>query len=305
MGRRKKQGLGIPRNRLNMWLWGWFLVAPTMLGLLILNIIPIFQTIYLSLFKSGAFGRDNQYIGAGNYVRMAADGQVWHAVANTLLYTLLVVPLSVALAIVIAVLLNGQIKGTSVFRTIYFIPMIAAPAAVTMVWRWLYNPQFGLINYLFAQLGLDPVRWTTDPQMGLISISIIGIWSIFGYNMVLLLASLQEIPRDFYEASDIDGASKVQQFFIVTVPLVTPTLFFVFVTTIIQSMQVFDVIYMMIDVTNPAYERTVSLVYLFYNNSFKYMDKGYGSSIVVLLLALIMIITYGQLKAEKKWVNYM
>ena len=295
----------VPRNTWNMWLWGWFLVAPTMLGLLILNIIPIFQTIYLSLFKSGAFGRGNQYVGIGNYERLIADAQVWHAVANTLLYTVLVVPLSVALAMIIAVLLNGKVKGTSIFRTIYFIPMIAAPAAVTMVWRWLYNPQFGLINYVLTQLGLDPVRWTTDPQVGLISISLIGIWSIFGYNMVLLLASLQEIPRDFYEASDIDGASKMQQFFIVTVPLVTPTLFFVFVTTIIQSMQVFDVIYMMIDVTNPAYERTVSLVYLFYNNSFRYMDKGYGSAIVVLLLLLIMIITYFQLKAEKKWVNYM
>ncbi|MFS0726534.1 carbohydrate ABC transporter permease [Paenibacillus sp. 1P07SE] len=294
----------ISRSKLNMWLWGWFMVAPTIIGLLILNIIPIFQTIYLSLFKSGDFGKGNVFVGVDNYVRMFGDAQVWHAVVNTIAYTLMVVPVSVALAIIIAVLLNGKVKGKSLFRTIYFIPMIAAPAAVTMVWRWLYNPQFGLINYGLVQAGLDPVKWTTDPQVALIAISIIGIWSIFGYNMVLLLASLQEIPRDYYEASDIDGASKLQQFFIVTIPLVTPTLFFVFVTTIIQSMQVFDVIYMMIDVTNPAYERTVSLVYLFYNNSFKYMDKGYGSSIIVLLLAMIMIFTYFQLKAEKKWVHY-
>ena len=136
------------------------------------------------------------------------------------------------------------------------------------------------------------------------SIAIIGIWSIVGYNMVLLLAGLQEIPRDYYEASEIDGAGKVKQFFTVTLPLVTPTLFFVMVTTIIQSMQVFDVIYMMIDITNPAYEKTVSLVYLFYNNSFKYSDKGYGSAIVMLLLSIIMIITVIQIKVQKKWVNY-
>jgi len=295
----------VSKSKLNMWLWGWFLIAPTIVGLVILNIIPIFQTIYLSLFKSGAFGRGNVFVGFDNYVRMFEDAQVWHAVMNTLLYTLMVVPFSIVFAIIIAVFLNAKIKGKSVFRTIYFIPMIAAPAAVTMVWRWLYNPQFGLINYVLTQFGLEPVKWTTDPRVALIAISIIGIWSIVGYNMVLLLASLQEIPRDFYEASDIDGASKLQQFFVVTLPLVTPTLFFVLVTTIIQSMQVFDVVYMMIDVTNPAYERTVSLVYLFYNNSFKYMDKGYGSSIVVLLLIIIMIITYFQLKVEKKWVNYM
>lgn len=295
----------VSKSKLNMWLWGWFMVAPTMIGLVFLNIIPIFQTIYLSLFKSGDFGKGNIFVGFDNYIRMFGDAQVWHAVANTLLYTLLVVPFSVVFSIIIAVLLNGKIKGKSFFRTIYFIPMMAAPAAVTMVWKWLYNPQFGLINYVLTQLGLDPVKWTTDPQFALIAISIIGIWSIVGYNMVLLLASLKEIPRDYYEASEIDGASKMQQFFVVTLPLLTPTLFFVSVTTIIQSMQVFDVIYMMIDVANPAYENTVSLVYLFYNNSFKYMDKGYGSSIVVLLLVIIMIITYIQLKAEKKWVNYM
>lgn len=295
----------VSKSKLNMWLWGWFLVAPTMIGLIVLNIIPIFQTIYLSLFKSGDFGKGNQFVGVDNYVSLLGDAQVGHAVGNTLLYTLLVVPLSIAFAMGIAVLLNGKLKGQSVFRTIYFIPMIAAPAAVTMVWKWLYNAQFGLINYVLAQLGLGPVKWTTDPQIALLAIAIIGIWSIIGYNMVLLLASLQEIPRDFYEASEIDGASSLQQFWVVTLPLATPTLFFVCVTTIIQSMQVFDVIYMMIDVTNPAYDRTVSLVYLFYNSSFKYMDKGYGSAIVVLLLVIIMLITYFQLKAEKKWVNYM
>jgi multiple sugar transport system permease protein len=123
--------------------------------------------------------------------------------------------------------------------------------------------------------------------------------------MVILLAGLQEIPRDFYEASDIDGASFTRQFFNITLPLVSPTLFFVTVTSVITTMQVFDVIYMMIDVANPAYNSTVSLVYLFYNNSFKYSNKGYGSAIVVLLLAIIMVITAIQMKAQKKWVNYM
>lgn len=294
----------VSRSTRNEWLWAWFLIAPTIIGLVVLNIIPIIQTAHMSLFKSGDFGRNHIFIGLDNYVRMLNDPQVWQAVANTLLYTLLVVPFSCAFAMLIAVFLNRSIKGKLLYRTIYFIPMIAAPAAVTMVWRWLYNSNFGLINYLLSLVGLPPVNWTTNPQVAIISIAIIGIWSIVGYNMVLLLAGLQEIPRDYYEASDIDGASKVRQFFTVTLPLVTPTLFFVMVTTIIQSMQVFDVIYMMIDIMNPAYESTVSLVYLFYNNAFRYSDKGYGSAIVMLLLAIIMIMTVIQLRVQKKWVNY-
>lgn len=294
----------VSKRTWNEWIWAWFLIAPTIIGLIVLNIIPIIQTAYLSLFKSGDFGRNHIFVGLDNYVRVFNDSQVWQAVLNTFIYTFLVVPISIALAMLIAVFLNRKIKGKMIYRTIYFIPMIAAPAAVTMVWRWLYNSNFGLINYLLSLVGIPPVNWTTDPNVAIISISIIGIWSIIGYNMVLLLAGLQEIPRDYYEASDIDGAGKVRQFFTVTLPLVTPTLFFVMVTTIIQSMQVFDVIYMMIDVTNPAYEKTVSLVYLFYNNSFRYSDKGYGSAIVMLLLVIIMIMTYIQLKIQKKWVNY-
>jgi len=294
----------VSKNTWNEWIWAWFLIAPTTIGLIVLNIIPIFQTAYLSFFKSGDFGRNHIFVGLDNYARMFQDPQVWQAVVNTLVYTLLVVPVSIAFAMLIAVLLNRPIRGRSLYRTIYFIPMIAAPAAVTMVWRWLYNSNYGLINYLLSLLGIPPVNWTTDPKIAIVSIAIIGIWSFVGYNMVLLLAGLQEIPRDFYEASEIDGAGKVKQFFTVTLPLVTPTLFFVMVTTIIQSMQVFDVIYMMIDITNPAYEKTVSLVYLFYNNSFKYSDKGYGSAIVMLLLAIIMIITVIQIKVQKKWVNY-
>ncbi len=295
----------IPKNKLNEWKWAYIMIAPTIIGLMILNIIPIFQTIYLSFFKSGAFGQNNIFVGMDNYKDMFSDPQTWYAVRNTLLYTGLVVPLTMIIALVIAVVLNNHIPGRGIYRTIYFIPMIAAPAAITMVWRWLYNYNFGFINHLLGEWGLDKVRWTENPNIALYSIIIIGIWSTIGYSMVILLAGLQEIPRDFYEASTIDGASPVVQFFKITLPLVSPTLFFVAVTSIITAMQVFDVIYMMIDVSNPAYNQTVSLVYLFYNNSFKYSNKGYGSALVVLLLAIIMIITIIQMKVQKKWVKYM
>lgn len=285
--------------------WAWIMIAPTMIGLLVLNIIPIFQTLYLSFFKSGAFGKGNIFVGLDNYIQMFHDPQVWYAVRNTLVYTLGVVPITLIIALIVAVLLNGKLKGKGVYRTIYFIPMVAAPAAVTMVWKWLYNKDYGLINYVLEHIGVGRVDWIDNPKVAMISVIIIGVWSSIGYSMVLLLAGLQEIPRDYYEAANIDGASPVKQFFSITLPLLSPTLFFVLVTSIITAMQVFDVIYMLIDITSPAYESTVSLVYLFYNNSFKYSNKGYGSAIVMLLLLIIMIITVIQNKLQKKWVNYM
>lgn len=304
-GRAEKMTGGKKKVKINEWLWGWFLAAPTVIGLVILNIIPAIQTFYLSFFKSGDFGRGNIFVGLENYRKLINDTQVWYAVRNTLLYTLLVVPASVFLAAVIAVLLNKNIKGKSIYRSIYYMPVIATPAAVTMVWRWLYNNHYGLINYILKQLGLNPVNWIDDPNVALLSIAIISIWSTTGYNMVLILAGLQEIPAVYYEASNIDGANAITQFFRITIPLVSPTLFFVVTTSVIQCMQVFDVVYMMIDVARPSYDSTVSLVYLFYNNSFKYLNKGYGSAIVMVLLLVISIITVIQVKLQKKWVNYM
>lgn len=298
-------GIFPSRRKLNTWLWAWFLIAPTIIGLIILNIIPIFQTLYMSFFKSGAFGRGNIFIGFDNYKTMIADSQVWSAVKNTLLYTVIVVPVTAVIALILAVLLNSKMRGRDALRVIYFIPVVAVPAAVTMIWRWMYNYQFGLINQFLKAIGLNPINWIDDPNVAIFSISIIGIWSAIGYDIVLMLAGLQEIPKDFYEASDIDGASPFRQLVAITIPLLSPTLFFVIVTSIITSMQVFDVIYMMLDVSSPAYDNTVSLVYLFYNDSFKYNQQGYGSAIVVLLLLIIMIFTAIQVKLQKKWVNYL
>ena len=148
------------------------------------------------------------------------------------------------------------------------------------------------------------VEWISNPSIAVFSIAVIGIWSIIGYNMVLFLAGLQEIPRDYYEAADIDGASGVRQFFNITIPLLSPTIFFVTITRVIGGLQVFDLIFMVMDKNNPALYKTQSIVYLFYQNSFVENNKGYGSTIVVLLIVIIMIITVFQMIAQKKWVHY-
>lgn len=288
-----------PRQK-NETIWSWIFIAPTMIGLIVLNIIPIFQTIYQSFFKTGDFGKGNQFVGLANYQKVFGDAEVWQSLWNTVKYAVVEVPISIVIALVLAVFLNKKLKGREVFRTIMFLPMIVAPAAVAMVWKWLYNSNFGLINNVFG----IKVNWISNPDIAIYSIAVIGIWSVIGYNMVLFLAGLQEVPRDYYEAAALDGAGGVQQFFRITVPLISPTIFFVLVTRIIAAMQVFDLIYMIIDYNNPALKKTESLVYLFYKYSFEQSKKGYGATVIVVLLAVIMVLTVFQLIGQKKWVHY-
>ena len=246
MGKGKEKKRVTKRAR-SEFLWGWMFILPTMTGLMILNIIPIIQTIWQSFFKTGAFGRGNIFIGLENYQRLFADDSIWQALINTFKYAIVEVPFSIAIALVIAVMLNSKMRGRSTYRAIYFLPMVVAPAAVAMVWKWLFNSEFGLLNHILNSIGLKSVHWLSDPNIAIYSIAVVGIWGVIGYNMVLFLAGLQEIPRDYYEAAEIDGANAFQQFFKITIPLISPTMFFVVVTRVIASLQVFDSIFMMID----------------------------------------------------------
>ncbi|OON97741.1 MAG: sugar ABC transporter permease [Candidatus Epulonipiscioides saccharophilum] len=284
----------------NEFMWGWAFIFPTLLGLIVLNIIPIFQTLYQSFFKTGDFGRGNIFVGLDNYIKVFSDSEVWRSLINTFKYAIIEVPLSICIALVLAVVLNRKIKGRTIYRTIIFLPMVTAPAAIAMVWRWLLNSNFGLINNLF---NLD-TQWISNPDIAIYIIALVGVWSILGYNMILFLSGLQEIPKDYYEAAMIDGATGMKSFFHITIPLLSPTIFFVCITRIIASMQVFDLIYMIIDKSSPAMADTQSLVYLFYQYAFTEKNLGYGATIVGLLLLITLIITVIQMKLQKKWVFY-
>ncbi len=271
-----------------------------MLGLFILNIYPMIDTIKQSFYKTGDFGKGNKFVGLANYEKVFGDAEVWQALANTAKYAVVEVPFSIVIALLLAVVLNKKLKGRSTFRTIFFLPMVVAPAAIAMVWKWLYNSNFGLINNTFN----IKVNWISDPKIAIYSIAVIGIWSVIGYNMVLFLAGLQEVPRDYYEAASLDGANGWQQLIGITIPLISPTIFFVLVTRIIAAMQVFDLIYMLIDLNNPAWKKTESLVFLFYKYSFEQSKKGYGATVIVVLLAVILVLTIVQIIGQKKWVHY-
>lgn len=283
--------------------WGWAFIIPTMLGLLILNFYPIFDTIYQSFFKTGDFGLGNVFIGMKNYQDMlfgTGKAELWQSLWNTIKYAIIEVPFSVVISIVLAVFLNRKMKGRSVYRTIFFLPMVCAPAAVAMVWKWLYNQQFGLLNNVFH----TNVAWISNPNIAWICIGIIGVWSIIGYNMVLFLGGLQEIPGDYYEAARIDGASGVRQFFSITMPLLSPTTFFIVQTRIIGALTIFDLMFMVMDKTNQALNKTQSIVYVFYQYSFTNGNKGVGAAIVVILLVFIMVLTVILQKLEKKLVYH-
>ena len=280
--------------------WGLAFVAPTMLGLIILNFYPMFNTIYQSFCKTGDFGKGNKFVGLANFQTVLSATETWQSLWNTVKYALIEVPLGVVIALVLAVFLNKKLKGTSFFRTIFFLPMVCAPAAVAMVWKWLYNQQFGLLNNVFH----TNVAWYSDPKIAWISVAIIGVWSIIGYNMVLFISGLQEIPTDYYEAARIDGASEIRQFFHITVPLLSPTTFFIVQTRVIGALTVFDLMFMVMDKTNVALNSVQSIVYLFYTYAFTNGNKGYGAALVMVLVVFIMIITFIMQKCEKKFVYH-
>ncbi|MDO4491367.1 MAG: sugar ABC transporter permease [Lachnospiraceae bacterium] len=281
-------------------LWSYLFVAPTIIGLIILNFYPAINTVYQSFCKTGDFGKGNTFVGLANYQTVVSAAETWQSLWNTVKYALIEVPFGVVIALVLAVFLKNKLKGTSVFRTIFFLPMVCAPAAVAMVWRWLYNQQFGLINNIFH----TKVAWISDPKIAWISVAVIGVWSIIGYNMVLFISGLQEIPGDYYEAAEIDGATGIRQFFNITVPLLSPTTFFIVQTRVIGALTIFDLMFMVMDRTNVALNKVQSVVYLFYQYTFTQGNKGYGAALVMVLVLFIMLVTVIMQACEKKFVFY-
>lgn len=291
------------RKRVQDWLWGYLMILPIVVGTTIFSIIPLIQSFYLSFTKWGAFG-SYSWGGLSNFQRMLTDSNLALALRNTLVYTILSVPLSIAVSILVAVLLNTRIRGVSVYRTLYFLPVVTMPAAVGIVWRWLYNADFGIINHVLNLVGIEGPRWLTDPSLALYSLILVSVWSSIGHNMVILLSGLQGIPSVYYEAAEIDGANSYVQFFRITLPLLSPTLFFVTVTSLISAFQVFELIFLMIGPDSLVIRQTQSVVFLFYREAFINMDKGYASAISLLLFVIIMAVTVVQFSLQKRWVHY-
>lgn len=283
--------------------WGYGMIAPLVLGLGVFYFYPVFKVFFDSFHDVGAFNK-RKWVGLANYQKMFQDPVMWQSLGNTVKYVLIIVPATLIIALILASFLNMEIRGRSFFRVIYFIPAVTMGAAIAMIWRWMYNGDYGILNYILNSLGLKSVQFLSDTRTALVSISVVSVWSTVGYNMIILLAGIQGISKSYYEAAAIDGANGVAQFRHITLPLVTPTLFFVMITTLIGTFQTFDTIYMMINKNSIAMESTQSMVVYFYRNAFEYSKKGYASALAVFLFIIIMAITAFQMKMQNKWVNY-
>lgn len=279
--------------------WGYLMVAPTIIGLIVLNVWPFIQTLILSFSTTHPFGY-YELSGIGNYVQMFGNQEFWKATWNSIYFCILTVPIGIFLSLVVAVLLNAKIAGKTAYRAIYFLPMVVAPAAIAMVWKWIFNAEYGIINQIIG----TKVNWLTNTTLVLPACAVVAIWSSIGYDAVLLLSGIQNISKSYYEAASLDGATKIQQFFQITLPMVSPTLFVVMIMRLMSSLKVYDMIYMMVDQSNPALTSAQSLMYLYYRESFVAGNRGYASAIVVWTVLLIGIVTAFQFWGQKKWVNY-
>lgn len=276
-------------------------LAPNILGFIAMTIIPIIVSFYLS-FTQWDLINSPLWVGLGNFKTMFADARFWQSIWNTLYFTIGTVPVGLALALFFAILLNEKIRGIYIFRTIFFLPVISSTVAVALLWRWLYADNIGLFSYLFNLVGFNAPHFITSTKWAMSSVIVMSIWKGLGYNIVLLLAGLQSIPRNYYEAAEIDGANSMKKFLHVTLPMVSPTLFFALVMSIISSFQIFDQTFVLTR-GGPA-NATTTIVYYIYQQGFEVMKMGYACSMALILFILILIITLIQWRMQKEWVNY-
>lgn len=279
--------------------WGGIMVAPLLIGMVIFFFIPFFQNIFFSFTDLGEFDLWST-ISVDNYKYLMVDGEFYQAFINTIFYVVICVPVIVLISLFLAIGLNQKIKGLTAFRTLLFLPAVTMPAAVAMVWKWLYNSNFGLLNQILNYFGFETVSWLSDPDVVRFSSAIVIIWSAIALKMIILLAGLQGIPSQLYEAAAIDCAGPIRRFFSITLPMMIPTLFFVSIIAFIETLQTFDVIYLLFGDGSMVEEQTMTIVNLFYKYAFVYQEKGYASAIAVVLFIVTMFITIAQILIGKR-----
>ncbi|WP_082487468.1 carbohydrate ABC transporter permease [Leifsonia sp. Root112D2] len=283
-------------------IWPWIFVLPLVAGVALFYLWPILQTAFFSFTTWGVFGGAT-WSGLDNYARLVTDPQLYQALGNTLIYTAIVL-LGVPIAVWLASLINTPgLRFAAFYRVLYFLPYVAMPTAIALVWRIIFNGDFGILNYALSLVGIDGPYWISTPGFALIAVSIVGLWSSLGFSMIILGAGLKNIPPELYEAAELDGASRSRQFRSVTVPLLSPSIFFVLIITTISSFQLFDLLYALLGSKNPIMPKTASLVFYFYSQGFISNDKGYAAAIAIFIFLLIGLVTILQFRLQRRWVT--
>ncbi len=277
------------------------LLAPSVLGMLVFVIVPILASLGLSFTDWDLFG-PIRWIGFSNYSKALSDPAVRQAMVNTLTFILGYLPSVVIIALSLAILLNRKLRGKMVYRAVYFVPVVTSWVAVSLIWKWLLNPEFGMVNYVLSLVGITGPGWLFDPNWAMTGIIMTSVWKDIGFVMVIYLAGLQDIPENLYEASRLDGASGWQQFRTITWPLLSRTTFFVTTITLINSFQVFDQVWVMTK-GGPAGATSV-MMELIYKNAFSYYRMGYASAVSWILFALIFGVTIIQNLIQRRRAGY-
>ncbi|MFC2061299.1 extracellular solute-binding protein [Elusimicrobiota bacterium] len=294
---------GMPGKGWQRYFFPYLFILPSLIVLLVFLYFPIFSSFLISLTNWNIYTFSDinnlRFIGLGNYISLFSDGIFWRALLNTMIFSGVGIPLNIMLALFLAVLIDKKyIKNKAVFRAGYFMPVITTLVAVAVVWRWLYNPEYGLVNYLIGLIGIDKQTWLSNPALALPSLIIMSIWKNFGYNMVIILAGLQTIPASLYEAASVDGADAWQSFWHITLPSLKPTLFFVVIMTTIGALQFFGESYVM--TKGGPLNKTLSMVYYMYNQGFKFFKFGYGTALAYVLFLCILMFTMIQIFYSRK-----
>jgi multiple sugar transport system permease protein len=281
----------------------YLFILPAALVLAVFNLFPILYAFFVSLLRWNLIDPVRTFVGLGNYAELVQDPTFLSALANTTYFSLLSVAVGLPLALVFAILLNRTLAGMSWYRTAFFVPYVTSLAAAAMVWHWLYHPdQFGLLNYLIGKLGVAPQRWLLDPGQAMPAVVAVAIWSGLGRDIVIFLAGLQAITAEYYEAAQIDGASRWQLFRYVTLPLLSPTTYFLLVISMIGAFKVF-VLPLFLTQGGPL-GRTFTVVYSLYQQGFQYFRMGYAAAQAYALFAVIFIITMLQRRILTGRVHY-
>lgn len=283
-------------------LFGYGFIMPSVVLLAAFVFYPFFQSIYLSFFMTDPLGDIVAFVGFQNYIDLFTDPEFLNSLKITILFMLYTVPPGIAIATLLATLTHSKLKGIRIFQFIYSLPIAMSVGTSSVIWLLLFNPTSGVLNYLLNTAGFESIHWLTDPNWALISVSIMTIWMSLGLDYIILLAGLQGISKDLYESAEIDGAGKCRQFFHITLPMLSPTIFFVFIISVISALQAFGQFNVL--TSGGPMDSTNVFVFSLYQEAFVNFQFGLGSTRALILFVIILLITWLQFKVGEKKVHY-
>ena len=279
----------------------WLYLAPFLIFIIIFTLYPVINVFIISFKENYSYLRGTfSHINFENYKYVLTDEKFTSALRNTALYVLFVVPVSTAIALFFANLLNKKLKGSAIFQTAFFLPMVTSVTAVGLIWRLMYNQQYGIINWLLSKFGIEKIGWVTESKWSLAALIIFGIWNILPFTIIILLSGLQNIDEMYYTAARVDGAKPVRIFFRITVPLLSPTIFLVAIVNTISCFKVFSELYPLFNGKPGPYYNLYTVVYYIRYAMMEKRKYGYAAAAAVILFLCIMIVTILELQLKKR-----